>query len=155
MPDPGPCPVDRSWMSQALTLAGRCSPSWDAYSVGAIIVDSSGVEISHGFSRETDQMIHAEEAALGKVPQGDRRLGAATVYTTLEPCSERASRPRTCTELILASGIRRVVIAWREPGLFVVGCQGVEILRRSGVEVVELREFEAQARELNCHLTLG
>ncbi|MEV1178994.1 hypothetical protein [Nonomuraea sp. NPDC049784] len=57
------------------------------------------------------------------------------------PCSERRSRPRTCTQLILDAGIHRVVIAWREPSLFVADCQGVEILTREGVEVLEIPEL--------------
>ena len=40
-------------------------------------------------------------------------------------------RPRTCTQLIIASGIGRVVIAWREPSLFVADCQGYELLERA------------------------
>jgi diaminohydroxyphosphoribosylaminopyrimidine deaminase/5-amino-6-(5-phosphoribosylamino)uracil reductase len=83
---------------------------------------------------------------------GGPGLATATLYSSLEPCSVRASRPRTCTELILAAGMRRVVFAWREPAVF-VDCQGAEILAAAGVEVVELPEFAAVARSVNAHLT--
>ncbi|MFJ4923468.1 hypothetical protein [Streptomyces sp. NPDC088725] len=77
-------------------------------------------------------------AILAKLPADDPRLQGATLYSSLEPCSERRSRPRTCTRLVLDAGIPRVVIAWREPDLFVVGCEGVELLAAAGVEVVEI-----------------
>jgi diaminohydroxyphosphoribosylaminopyrimidine deaminase/5-amino-6-(5-phosphoribosylamino)uracil reductase len=60
---------------------------------------------------------------VGKLAVGDPRLAAATLYTTLEPCTERKSLPRTCTQLVLAAGVRRVVYAYREPSLFVAQCR--------------------------------
>jgi diaminohydroxyphosphoribosylaminopyrimidine deaminase/5-amino-6-(5-phosphoribosylamino)uracil reductase len=98
--------------------------------------------------------VHAEESALAKLPGDDPRLAGATIYSTLEPCSERKSRPRSCTRLIIASGIRRVVIAWREPGLFVADCQGYELLERAGLEVTELPAFAERAMAPNRHLPL-
>ena len=64
----------------------------------------------------------------------------------MEPCSTRASRPRSCTQLILAAGITRVVFAWREPSIFVDG-RGAELLAAAGVEVVEVPELADAARE--------
>lgn len=97
-------------------------------------------------------MAHAEEAALGKVAPGDPRLAGATIYSTLEPCSHRKSRPLTCTELIIAAGLTRVVIAWREPGLFVADAQGRVLLSRAGLAVTEMPEFAADAAAPNRHL---
>ena len=73
------------------------------------------------------------------------------MYTSLEPCSARASRPRSCTELILAAGIPRVVFAWREPSIF-VDCVGAETLRAAARTVIELPELADQVREINAHL---
>jgi pyrimidine deaminase RibD-like protein len=144
---------DDQWMRLAVSLAWRCPPSETAFSVGAVVVDAAGAELSRGFSREGgDPLVHAEEAALGKISPGDPRLAGATVFSTLEPCSQRSSRPRTCTELIIAAGLRRVVIAWREPALFVANCQGVELLTRAGITVTELAEFAADAAAPNRHL---
>lgn len=69
--------------------------------------------------------------------------------TILEPCSSRRSRPRTCTELILAAGIRRVVFALREPLLF-AECHGVELLRSGGTEVIEIAELADAVRSINA-----
>jgi diaminohydroxyphosphoribosylaminopyrimidine deaminase/5-amino-6-(5-phosphoribosylamino)uracil reductase len=141
-------------MKRAIELSQRCPPATGAYSVGAVIVDSDGNELAYGYSRETDAHVHAEESALAKLAAGDRRLATATIYSTLEPCSQRKSRPRTCTRLILDAGIPRVVIAWREPSLFVADCQGQELLTVAGVTVVELTDLAEQARAANSHLAL-
>lgn len=140
-------------MRLAVSLAWQCPPSDSAFSVGAVIVDADGVELSRSFSREGgDPVVHAEEAALGKLAPGDPRLAGATIYSTLEPCSYRKSRSRSCTELIIAAGLRRVVIAWREPALFVADAQGYELLTRAGIAVTELPEFTADAIAPNRHL---
>jgi pyrimidine deaminase RibD-like protein len=140
-------------MRLAVSLARQCPPSDSAFSVGAVIVDAEGAELSRGFSREDgDPLVHAEEAALGKLSPAEPRLAGATIYSTLEPCSQRKSRLRTCTELIMAAGLRRVVIAWREPALFVADGQGCELLSRAGLTVVELPEFTADAVAPNRHL---
>jgi diaminohydroxyphosphoribosylaminopyrimidine deaminase / 5-amino-6-(5-phosphoribosylamino)uracil reductase len=143
---------DERWMTLAVELAGKCPPSDSAYSVGAVIVGRDGIEIARGYSREDDPKVHAEESALAKLDPGDPRLAGATIYSTLEPCSQRKSRPRTCTQLILATGIARVVIAWREPDLFVADCQGCELLAQAGRTVDELPRFAERAMAPNRHL---
>ena len=100
-----------------------------------------------------DPALHAEESALGKLAADDPRLAGATTYSTLEPCSERKSRPRTCTQLIIAAGLRRVVIAWREPALFVLDGRGVELLAGAGLEVAELPALAGPAAAPNRHLS--
>lgn len=142
---------DHRWMGRAIELANRCPASTSAFSVGAVIVDRTGTELANGYSRDSDPQVHAEESALLRVDSRSK-LRTATMYSTLEPCSKRASRPHaTCTGLIIAAGIPRVVIAWREPDLFVT-CEGVALLIAAGVEVVELPEFAAAARAANTHL---
>ncbi|AHH14858.1 putative reductase/deaminase [Nocardia nova SH22a] len=152
---PGEPGAHRFWMHHAIGLARLCPPSTTAFSVGAVIVGPDGVELTHGYSRETDAKVHAEESALDKLGN-DPRLATATLYSTLEPCSARASVGRPpCTERILTAGIPRVVIAWREPGTFVENCVGVERLREHGVEVVEIPDLAAEAMSMNRHLHLS
>lgn len=143
--------ADRYWLRESVEHARLCPPSATAFAVGAVLVDAEGREIARGYSRETAPDEHAEEAVLAKVDPADPRLGTATLYTSLEPCSVRASRPRACADLLVDAGVARVVLAWREPALF-VDCHGVERLRDAGVEVVELPEFATAAREVNQHL---
>ena len=45
-----------------------------------------------------------------------------------------------------------MVIAWREPALFVADCQGYELLEQAGLEVIELPAFSEQAAAPNRHL---
>jgi len=146
---------DSWWMELAVELAWRCPPSDSAYCVGAVIVGPDGAELSRGFSREDgDPHVHAEESALGKLAGGDPRLAGATIYSTLEPCSVRKSRPLSCTRLIIAGGLSRVVFAWREPSLFVADCQGAELLEQAGLTVTELPGFAEEATAPNRHLSL-
>jgi diaminohydroxyphosphoribosylaminopyrimidine deaminase / 5-amino-6-(5-phosphoribosylamino)uracil reductase len=74
---------------------------------------------------------------------------AATLYSSLEPCAARASRPRPCAELIIAAGLRRVVIAWLEPPVFAAG-GGAALLRAAGVTVVQIGDLAAEARAVNA-----
>ncbi|MBF9070437.1 dihydrofolate reductase family protein [Streptacidiphilus fuscans] len=144
---------DVEWMRQAIELSYSCPRSDTAYSVGAIVVAADGTELARGFSREGgDAKVHAEESALAKLDASDPRLRTATIYSTLEPCSVRASRPSPCAELIRAAGVGRVLLAWREPALFVADCQGVELLEAAGATVLELPELSAEARAVNAHL---
>ena len=145
--------ADRRWLGIACELAELCPPSETAFSVGAVVVAADGTELARGHSREGgDPAVHAEEAALAKVTPGDPRLAGATVYSSLEPCARRASRPMPCARLILAAGVRRVVTAWREPDTFVPGADGSGVLAAEGVRVVHLPEYAPAARRPNAHL---
>ncbi|MFC7933261.1 deaminase [Streptomyces cinereoruber] len=146
---------DLRWMQRAVDLAALCPPATGAYSVGAVIVAEDGTELAAGYSREVDPREHAEEAALAKLPAGDPRLATATIYSSLEPCSQRSASRTPCAQRILKAGIPRVVIAWREPSLFVDDCIGYELLLDAGVTVVELPELAEAARAVNSHLGLG
>jgi 5-amino-6-(5-phosphoribosylamino)uracil reductase len=145
--------ADRHWLALACELAELCPPSETAFSVGAVVVAADGTELARGHSREGgDSVVHAEEAALAKIAAGDPRLGSATVYSSLEPCARRASRPAPCARLILDAGVRRVVTAWREPDTFVPGADGSGVLVAEGAEVVVLPEYEERAMAPNRHL---
>lgn len=145
--------ADHRWLALACELAALCPPSETAFSVGAVVVARDGTELARGHSREGgDPVVHAEEAALAKVDPADPRLPGATVYTSLEPCTRRASRPRPCARLILEAGVGRVVTAWREPDTFVAGADGSGMLAGAGVDVVVLPEQEAAAKKPNRHL---
>ncbi|GAA4618538.1 hypothetical protein GCM10023195_83380 [Actinoallomurus liliacearum] len=148
---PSSRPEDRRWLSLAIDLAEQCPPSDTAFSVGCVIVDEHGAEISRGFSRERPHF-HAEESALSKIAPDDERLPGATLYSSLEPCTRRSSRPRTCSELIIDSPIRRVVTAWREPPVFVSDAHGVRALEAAGITVVEIPELADAAAAMNAHL---
>ena len=150
--------ADRYWLAQAIELSRRCPPSRTAFAVGAVIVAGDGSVLATGYSREGSPLDHAEEAALAKLSPADPRLPGpelaqrgATLYSSLEPCAARASRPRPCTDLIIAAGLRRVVIAWLEPPLFAAG-GGARLLRAAGITVAEIPGLAAEARAVNAAL---
>jgi riboflavin-specific deaminase-like protein len=141
--------ADQAWLAQAVELSRRCPPSPSAFAVGAVVVAADGTVLAAGYSRETSSHNHAEEAALAKLDPADPRLPGATLYSSLEPCRVRASRPTPCAELIIEAGLRRVVIAWLEPPVFAAG-GGAGLLREAGVSVVEIRGLAAEARAVNA-----
>ena len=144
--------ADHRFLRQAIELSRHSPPSDSAFSVGAVLVSGDGAVLATGYSRESDPHDHAEEAALAKVTV--LPLSGATIYSSLEPCLRRLSRPRSCCELIKAAGIARVVLAWREPPIFVPG-GGAAWLAGRGVTVAEVPELQAEARAVNAHLLPG
>jgi diaminohydroxyphosphoribosylaminopyrimidine deaminase/5-amino-6-(5-phosphoribosylamino)uracil reductase len=150
---PAQTDADLRWLREAVELSRLSPPSRTAFSVGAVLV-RGGRAIATGFSRERDPHDHAEEVALAKAAENGASgagLTGATMYSSLEPCRLRLSRPRSCSELIVAAGIGRVVLAWMEPPLFVPG-GGARWLREQGVTVVEVPELAEAARLANSHL---
>ncbi len=147
-----PNAADRKWLKLACDLAALCTPSATAFSVGAVIVAADGTELARGYSRESDPHDHAEEAALSKLSATGAPLATATIYSSLEPCSQRASRPRPCAQLIQEAGLRRVVTAWSEPDTFVTDAEGSEVLEHAGATVVALPEYANAAQAPNRHL---
>ncbi|MCE9607976.1 MAG: bifunctional diaminohydroxyphosphoribosylaminopyrimidine deaminase/5-amino-6-(5-phosphoribosylamino)uracil reductase RibD [Planctomycetia bacterium] len=129
-------------MARALELAalGRGGAEPNPL-VGCVIAQGAEI-IGEGYHRRFGGP-HAEVAALAVV--GERARGA-TAYVTLEPCCHFGKTP-PCTKALLAAGVRRVVVAMRDPFPKVDG-GGIEELRAAGVEV-EVGLLEEEARRLN------
>lgn len=130
--------LDSQWMGRALEEARRGKPSPNP-PVGAVV--ARGAELIAVGHHERAGGEHAEVAALQSA--GEKARGAS-LYVTLEPCNHNGRTP-PCTERIIASGIRRVVIGCEDPNPHIRG-GGVERLRREGIEVaLGVREKEARA----------
>jgi pyrimidine deaminase RibD-like protein len=142
---------DVAWLTAAVELASQCPPSASAFSVGAILIGRDRELIAESFSRQDHHNDHAEEIVLRRAADFNSDLTGACLYSSLEPCLTRSSRPVSCAELIAASGIRRVVIAWREPPLFQPG-GGAAWLEKQGVTVLEIPELAEAARGPNLDL---
>lgn len=110
--------------------------------VGAVIV-KNGKIISEGYHKKAG-LPHAEAEAILKAKES---VKGATLYVNLEPCCHRNKRTPPCTELILSSKIKRVVVSMRDPNPYVAG-KGIETLRAGGVEVTE-GVLEDKSRKLN------
>jgi diaminohydroxyphosphoribosylaminopyrimidine deaminase/5-amino-6-(5-phosphoribosylamino)uracil reductase len=143
---------DAKYMRLALKLAarglGRTSPN---PVVGAVVVQA-GTVVGTGY-HEVAGGPHAEINALATA--GDLGRGG-TLYVTLEPCNHHGRTP-PCTETILRSGVRRVVVGCLDPNPHVTG-GGVEVLLGRGLEV-EVGVEEERCRRLNDafikHVTTG
>lgn len=110
--------------------------------VGALVV-RQGKVMGQGFHLRPGTP-HAEILALR---QAGKRAQGATLYVTLEPCCHLKKRTPPCVPDIVKSGVRRVVIAMRDPNPAVRG-KGIKQLRRAGLSVdVEVARQEAE--ELN------
>ena len=133
-------PTDDELMVRSLTLAargeGRVEPN---PMVGAVVTDAVGRVCGEGFHEHYGGP-HAEVVALSRA--GERARGG-TIAVTLEPCRHYGKTP-PCTRALLAAGIRRVVVAARDPNPLVNG-GGIAELQAAGVEVVEgVRAAEAE-----------
>jgi len=118
-------------MRRALDLAergrGRVSPN---PLVGAVVVDGGEV-VGEGW-HEGPGTPHAEVMALER--SGDRARGG-TMYVTLEPCTHHGRTP-PCAPVVADAGLRRAVVAIRDPNPLVDGA-GIRVLRERGLEVTE------------------
>jgi diaminohydroxyphosphoribosylaminopyrimidine deaminase / 5-amino-6-(5-phosphoribosylamino)uracil reductase len=130
-------------MQQALDLASRgislASPN---PRVGAVLVSSEGKVVGRGV-HTYDGVKHAEILAIDTAGE---QAQAATLYLNLEPCSH-VGRTGPCADAIVASGIKRVVVAMRDPNPLVAG-RGLAKLEAAGIEVLE-GLYEPEARKLN------
>nr|WP_304150655.1 bifunctional diaminohydroxyphosphoribosylaminopyrimidine deaminase/5-amino-6-(5-phosphoribosylamino)uracil reductase RibD [Mitsuokella multacida] len=133
---------DEEFMREALELArnaeGRTSPN---PMVGAVIVQGGRI-VAAGWHRKAGTP-HAEIHALrmaGELAKG------ATLYVTLEPCSHYG-RTGPCAKAVVEAGIKRCVIAMKDPNPLVAG-RGIKILEDAGVETV-CGVLEEEARRLN------
>ena len=111
--------------------------------VGAVLVCDNSI-IGEGYHERYGEG-HAEPNAILAVKQKER-LEESTLYVNLEPCSHYGKTP-PCADLIVKSGIKRVVIGTMDPNPKVAG-KGVEILRAAGIEV-EVGVLESECRSLN------
>lgn len=140
---------DREYLKQAVELSRQSPQCATSYRVGAIIV-TVDQRVYGGYTHETAPNNHAEEVAITKALADGAVLDGATIYCSMEPCTTRASKPKSCSRLIIEHGISRVVMVLREPDRFAV-CRGVEMLTEAGVEVIEMDEFASEVLAINSY----
>ncbi|KYP14876.1 bifunctional diaminohydroxyphosphoribosylaminopyrimidine deaminase/5-amino-6-(5-phosphoribosylamino)uracil reductase RibD [Flavihumibacter sp. CACIAM 22H1] len=138
---------DRLYMKRCLQLAelgaGNVAPN---PLVGAVLVHDNRI-IGEGYHQQYGKA-HAEVNCIGSVMPADRPLIAeSTLYVSLEPCAHFGKTP-PCADLVIREGIKKVVIALRDPFDQVDG-KGIEKLKAAGVEV-QLGVEATAAAELNA-----
>ncbi len=133
-------------MREALTLAEHSIGLSDPNPrVGCVVLAGDGSVIGRGHTQEAGGA-HAEVMALRDAASRGASARGATVVVTLEPCSHHGRTP-PCTDVLVAAGVGRVVMAMRDPNPLVAG-QGAARLAAAGIEVVA-GPFGDAARELN------
>lgn len=111
--------------------------------VGCLIVKNNLI-ISKGYHK----FFGGPHAEVNAIKNSKKDVKGATMYLTLEPCSTYGKTP-PCTELIIKSGIKRVVIGMIDPNPLHRG-RGIDILRKSGIEVdVANGEILTMCRKIN------
>lgn len=105
--------------------------------VGAVIVSSvkSGEKILALGYHHNYGNLHAERDALKNAFDNGIDVKDGTIYVTLEPCCHFGKQP-PCTQAIIESGIKNVVIGSRDPNPLVNG-KGVKILEDAGINVIQ------------------
>ena len=130
---------EKDFMERAIELA-KLGTGWTHPNplVGAVIV-KDGKIIAEGYHHKCGDL-HAERDALKNAASNGTDVEGATIYVTLEPCYHTGRQP-PCTQAIIESGIKKVVVGSRDPNPLVNG-GGVKVLRDAGIEVEQdfLRE---------------
>lgn len=112
--------------------------------VGAVIARGAEV-LATGYHAHAGEA-HAEAKALRSFHSEGHSPDGCSLYITLEPCSTQGRTP-PCTEAILKSGIRRVVVGATDPNPAHAG-NAYAILRSHGIEVIT-GVLRAQCEDLN------
>lgn len=133
-------------MQTALALAAtarwHCPPN---PAVACILVGHDGHVLGEGVTQHTGGP-HAEIMALRSARERGHAVEGATAYVTLEPCAHFGRTP-PCADALVAAGLRRVVVAVKDPNPQVCG-RGIERLRAAGIQV-DVGLLRTAARDLN------
>ncbi|MBI4826911.1 MAG: bifunctional diaminohydroxyphosphoribosylaminopyrimidine deaminase/5-amino-6-(5-phosphoribosylamino)uracil reductase RibD [Nitrospirae bacterium] len=131
------------YIKKTLALAakgiGRTSPN---PVVGAVIVKNNRI-IASDYHKKAGEP-HAEALALAKAGASAR---GATLYINLEPCCHTDKKTPPCTNAIIRSGIKKVVVSMLDPNPKVSG-KGIKELNKAGIET-EAGIMEGEAAKLN------
>lgn len=134
--------LDREMMARALELAARGQGYVEPNPmVGCLIAHDEEV-VGEGWHQRYGGP-HAEVEA---IRMAGRKTAGATAYVTLEPCCHHGKTP-PCSQALLDAGIRRVVVAARDPFPQVDG-GGIRQLSQAGL-TVEVGLMREESESLN------
>ena len=122
--------AEQAAMRRALAIAATPGvPLGPNPRVGCVLLDQDGTPVAEGFHRGAGTP-HAEVAALAEAGSAAR---GTTAVVTLEPCNH-TGRTGPCAQALVDAGVRRVLVAQRDPNPVAQG--GTATLEAAGIEVV-------------------
>jgi diaminohydroxyphosphoribosylaminopyrimidine deaminase/5-amino-6-(5-phosphoribosylamino)uracil reductase len=134
---------DRYFLEKTLELAkkakGMTSPN---PLVGAVIVKNDKI-IGSGYHKKAG-MPHAEIEALRNAKSS---VKGATLYINLEPCFHYGRTP-PCVDAIIKSGIKKVIVATKDPNPLVTG-KSLRKLRINNIKVKTVDSCSKQSKKIN------
>jgi len=145
----GPSKVERRAMEKAIAEAKKCKGLDNATAprVGAVLVRGSKI-IGAAHRGEVDAGDHAEFVLLEK-KFGECTLVGATLFTTLEPCTQRGHPKHPCAQRIVERHIKKVWIGMVDPNPNISG-KGIRCLAAAGIDVQLFpKPLAQQVTELN------
>ncbi len=132
-----------SFIKRTLALASKAKGMTSPNPVVGALLVKKGRVIAEDYHRKAGSP-HAE--ALVIQGAGDEAR-SSTLYVSLEPCCHTDKRTPPCTQAIIRAGIRKVVVAMKDPNPRVSG-KGIKELEDAGIEVIS-GILEDKARRLN------
>lgn len=128
----GATPAEVAAMDRALELARRGPAHGPNPRVGCVLLGRDDRMLGEGWHQGAGTP-HAEAAALAAARAAGADVAGATAVVTLEPC-RHTGRTGPCADLLVAAGVRRVVVGTGDPNPVAAG--GADALRAAGVDVV-------------------
>ena len=158
-------PSRKQYMKRAIELAKKSQHDDGGPYVGAVIV-KKGKIIAEAYKirepwrknvagRSSLHLCHAEEKA---IEIAGKDAEAATLYVTLEPCTQRNTRGRKrasdtpCVDLIAQAGIAKVVIGMLDQANLDIYCKGALKMLELGIKSVVIynKGLEEELEKLYC-----
>lgn len=133
---------DERYMRIAINLAKKAEGETNPNPIVGAVIVKNGHIVGQGYHKKAG-LPHAEANALGRA--GTLAKGA-TLYVSLEPCGHFGRTP-PCTEAIIKSGIKKVVVGMKDPNPINNG-RGIKRLTRRGIET-KVGVLEEEARSIN------
>jgi diaminohydroxyphosphoribosylaminopyrimidine deaminase/5-amino-6-(5-phosphoribosylamino)uracil reductase len=120
---------DEFFIRETFTIAKKAkSLTYPNPLVGALLIKNNEI-IGEGYHKKYGGP-HAEVEAINDCLHKGNSPKDSTLYVSLEPCSHHGKTP-PCTDLIIKSGIKKVVFPFMDPNPKV---NGLEELKKAGIE---------------------
>lgn len=138
--------IYEKYMKKCIALA-NCSQGFVSPNplVGAVVLDKDGNFAGSGRHEKYGEL-HAEVNAIKDAKDNGFDIKGGTIIVNLEPCSHYGKTP-PCADLIINEGLKKVVIACKDPNPKVAG-GGIKKLAEAGIEVIE-GVLEKEGKYLN------